>query len=1455
MDTTKKQAEETEHCEIIDPAQTETPKSQDPMNMSPKKHEEQSHDAVLQKLGLLDQTLNPSSSNFDFQAWSQALVNLRSRLDLPTPPRSGFAFKNLTVYGSGPSVEQQDTLWTLLTQPFKIRSWFRPKETKSILTRLDGVVQKGQLLLVLGRPGSGCSTFLKTITGEMQSLEIGTGSILHYSGVPHQVMSHEFKGELIYNQEVDEHLPYLTVGQTLEFAAAMRTPRARLPGITRKDRISHVVQVMLTVFGLSHTKHTIVGNDYIRGVSGGERKRVSIAETALSEAAISAWDNSTRGLDAESALHFISRLRTLSDLTQSSNAAAIYQSSQSIVNLFDKILVLYEGRGIFFGNASLASGYFGRMGWYRHPRQTAGDFLTVVTNPEQRQAKAGHENSVPRSSEEFERYWRDSPEYLALMQEIDEYQKDFYGNKDVTQKQFKEIRGKLKAKGMLKKASQTISFPMQTALCARRATQQLWNDKASTFTTLIGEIIIALVVGSIFYGTPETSDAFFSYGSVLFFSVLLNVLMAVTDTHNLYKGRSVMAKQSSYAFYRPSADAFANVLVDIPVKFVVAVFFNIILYFLSGLAKTASQFFIFFLFVFVTTIAMSMIFRTIAAATVSLPQAMAISGFLVLALVTYTGFVLPGPDMHPWFKWISYINPLAYAFEALLVNQAHGTDYPCSNLVPSYPNPVGATFVCPVPGSVAGETFVNGDSWFETSYDYSYSHLWRNLGIIFGFLFFFLVTYLLATELNVNSSVGIEVPVFLRGRLPKADSKLKARVDIERPLIANGATIEITSDGPPRTKANHSVFSWRKLTFDVMIKGNSRRLLDEPSGWVKPGSLVALMGVSGAGKTTLLNALAQRMSSGQVQGEFYVGGNPLPASFKSEVGYVQQQDVHLETSTVREALQFSAMLRQPRDIPKSQKLQSVEETIHLVGMDEYADAIVGMPGKGLNAEQRKRLSIGVELAGKPSLMLFLDEPTSGLDSQSSEAILSLLQKLAMGGLGILCTIHQPSAMLFQRFDRLLLMARGGKVAYFGDVGENSETVLGYFGERAPRRCNDDENPAEYILDIIGNSKGDEFDWPHLWNTSREANEVTAELDHISQSSSPKPSHKHDAQTQQRGAYPVSLTSQVPIVYRRIMQQYWRSTTYIVSKFILGIAGTLFIGFSFFQPGHSILGTQNAIFSILMVCAMFSSLVQQIMPKFVMQRTIYEVRERHSNMYSWTVLILTNILAEIPYHIILGVITFAIFNYTVFGIRSSEDQGLILLFFVYFYVLVGTFAAMVIAPLPDATTAGRVTTVLFSMMLLFAGVFQTPTALPGFWIFMYRVSPMTYLVGGVSVTGLAGDTIICSDSELAIFQPPTGETCGSYMQQYIEQGALGTLLNPQATTDCSYCPLRYTDQILARSGMYYHDRWRDWALGFAYVIFNIAATFLLYALFRLSLWGSGIKRVQQVFRRNGHHTGV
>src|SRR3569833_2579365 len=125
------------------------------------------------------------------------------------------------------------------------------------------------------------------------------------------------------------------------------------------------------------------------------------------------------------------------------------------------------------------------------------------------------------------------------------------------------------------------------------------------------------------------------------------------------------------------------------------------------------------------------------------------------------------------------------------------------------------------------------------------------------------------------------------------------------------------------------------------------------------------------------------------------------------------------------------------------------------------------------------------------------------------------------------------------------------------------------------------------------------------------------------------------------------------------------------------------------------------------------------------------------MYSWAVLIFDNILVEIHYHIVLGVLSFAAFNYFVFGIRSSEDQGLALLFLVYFYILAGSLAQMVIAALPDATTAGRVITILFTMMLLFAGVFQIPSSLPDNWIFMYRASPMAGRGGGRAAAGRAG----------------------------------------------------------------------------------------------------------------------
>ena len=354
------------------------------------------------------------------------------------------------------------------------------------------------------------------------------------------------------------------------------------------------------------------------------------------------------------------------------------------------------------------------------------------------------------------------------------------------------------------------------------------------------------------------------------------------------------------------------------------------------------------------------------------------------------------------------LSPVYYSFEALIANEFHGRNFTCSGFVPSYPTLRGDQFICSSSGAIAGQRTVNGDNYIAASYRYYYSHVWRNFGIELAFLVGFMVIYFVATELNSSTTSTAEVLVFRRGHVPKyMQNGDEGSTDAEKGTSEKVAETTDEQDEemdaiPPQT----DIFTWRDVVYDIEIKGEPRRLLDHISGWVRPGTLTALMGTSGAGKTTLLDALAQRTTMGVITGNMFVNGKPLDASFQRKTGYVQQQDLHLETATVRESLRFSAALRQPKTVSKQEKYEYVESVIKMLGMEDFAEAVVGVPGEGLNVEQRKLLTIGVELAAKPKLLLFLDEPTSGLDSQSAWAICSFLRKLADNGQAVLCTIHR-----------------------------------------------------------------------------------------------------------------------------------------------------------------------------------------------------------------------------------------------------------------------------------------------------------------------------------------------------------------------------------------------------------------------------------------------------------------
>ncbi|KAH9868944.1 hypothetical protein J1614_008021 [Plenodomus biglobosus] len=1380
-----------------------------------------------------DPSVDPGSDQFDL---SKFLRLFRSQVEAEGVElkQVSVVYKNLNVFGSGKAIQLQKTVSDLVMAPLRFREYFGGSKRKQILHSFDGIIKSGELCVVLGRPGSGCSTLLKALTGELHSLEIDD-SIIHYNGIPQKKMIQEFKGETVYNQEVDKHFPHLTVGQTLEFAAAVRTPSHRPGGVDRAEFSKFMAKVVMAVLGLSHTYNTKVGDDFVRGVSGGERKRVSVAEMLLAGAPLAAWDNSTRGLDSATALKFVRALRLGSDWAGGAAAVAIYQASQSVYDCFDKAAVLYEGRQIYFGPAGDAKAYFERQGWHCQPRQTAGDFLTAVTNPSERKPRTGMENKVPRTPEDFEKYWRNSPEYKLVLEEIEEFEQANPINEHATLQHLRDRKHFQQAKHSRPKSPYLVSVPMQVKLCTKRAYQRILGDIASTATQAVLNLIVALIVGSIYFGHSDGTSSFAGRGAVLFLAILFNALTSIGEISGLYAQRPVVEKHNSYAFYHPACEAIAGIVADIPVKFVQAVVFNIMIYFLAQLRYTPGQFFLFFLVTYIATFIMAAIFRTTAAVTKTASQAMTGAGVLVLALVIYTGFVIRIPEMKVWFSWIRWINPIFYAFEILLANEFHGVRYPCDSYIPAGPGytQTGNSFICNTVGAVAGQTFVDGDTYIELAYAYRWSHVWRNVGILCGFLVFFMITYFIAVEINSSTSSTAERLVFQRGHVPAY--LLKDGKDEEGKTAATAGEKEGAGD-VSAIEEQKGIFTWRDVVYDIEIKGEPRRLLDHVSGYVKPGTMTALMGVSGAGKTTLLDVLAERTTMGVITGSMFVNGAPLDSAFQRSTGYVQQQDLHLETSTVREALRFSAVLRQPKHVSRQEKYNYVEEVIKMLNMSDFSNAVVGVPGEGLNVEQRKLLTIGVELAAKPKLLLFLDEPTSGLDSQSSWSIIAFLRKLSNAGQAILCTIHQPSAILFQEFDRLLFLARGGRTVYFGELGHNSQTLLHYFKSNGARDCGEDENPAEYMLEIVNKGKNDNgLDWHDVWNASEEASGVQRDIDQLHEEK--KHENLNISKETGGGEFAMPITTQIWECTYRAFQQYWRMPSYVLAKFGLCTIAGLFIGFSFFQANSSLAGMQTIIFSVFMMTTIFSSLVQQIQPLFITQRSLYESRERPSKAYSWIAFMIANIVVELPYGIVAGILAFASFYYPVVGAnQDSSRQGLVLMFMIQLLVYTSTFAAMTIAALPDAMTAAGLVSLLTLMSILFNGVLQPPSQLPGFWLFMYRASPFTYWIGGLVTTMLSGRPVTCSASEVSIFDPPSGQTCGTYLADYANLTG-GVIQNPTDNAACRYCSISNADQFLAGSSIYYGERWRNFGILFAFICFNVFLALLSYYLFRVANFGS------------------
>lgn len=1337
----------------------------------------------------------------------------------------GAYWNDLTVKGIGGSANYVPTFpdafigfFDVITPVLNLLGLGRKPVEATLLDKFRGVCKPGEMVLVLGRPGSGCTTFLKTIANQRHGYTNITGEVL-YGPWPAKEFN-QYRGEACYNAEDDIHHPTLSVGQTLGFALDTKMPAKRPGNMSKEEFKENVISMLLKMFNIEHTRNTVVGNHFVRGISGGERKRVSIAEMMITNACILSWDNSTRGLDASTALDFIKSLRIQTNLYKTTTFVSLYQASENIYSLFDKVMVIDEGKQVYFGPASAARSYFEGLGFAPRPRSTTPDYLTGCCDEFERQYAEGRsEQNAPYNAETLREAFYKSDFSKALDAEMLEY-KNTLEHASEKHDDF-QVAVKESKRGTSKRSVYQVGFHLQVwALMKRQFTLKI-QDRFNLSLAWFRSIVIAIVLGTLYLDLGKTSASAFSKGGLLFIALLFNAFQAFSELAGIMTGRAIVNKHRAYAFHRPSALWIAQIFVDQAFAASEIMVFSIIVYFMTGLVRDAGAFFTFYLMILSGNIAMTLFFRVIGAVSPDFDYAIKFAVVTITLFVTTSGYLIQYQSEKVWLRWIYWVNLLGLAFSALMENEFSRIDLTCTadSLIPSGPGYDDINHqVCTLPGSTAGSTFIDGSEYIAQGFSYYRGDLWRNWGIIMSLIVFFLILNVVLGEVVRYGMGGTAAKMYVP---PNKERKaLNEKLLADREAKRKDKTNEAGSDLKIESE---SILTWENLNYDVPVPGGERRLLNNIWGYVRPGELTALMGASGAGKTTLLDVLAARKNIGVITGDILVDGLKPGKQFQRSTSYAEQLDLHEPTQTVREALRFSADLRQPFHVPIAERHAYVEEIIALLEMEDIADCIIGSEEFGLTVEQRKRVTIGVELAAKPELLLFLDEPSSGLDSQAAFNIVRFLKKLAAAGQAILCTIHQPNAALFENFDRLLLLQRGGRTVYFGDIGKDAYVLRDYLkrhGADAPPT----ENVAEYMLEAIGAGSaprvGDR-DWADIWEDSPEFQRTKEAVVRMKEE---RKSAAGTSSPELEKEYASPMHHQMKVVIARMFRSFWRSPNYLFTRVFNHVVVALITGLTYLNLDDSRSSLQYKVFVMFQVTVLPALIITQVEVMFHIKRALF-FREASSKMYSPVTFATSVVVAEMPYSILCAVAFFLPLYYMPGFQTDSSRAG-----YQFFMVLITEFFAVTLGQglaslTPSPFISAQFDPFIIINFALFCGVTIPPPQMPGFWrAWLYQLDPFTRLIGGMVTTALHQLPVVCKPHELNLFTAPDGLNCGEYMAPFFERGGPGYLVSND-TQSCEYCAYKVGDEFYEPLQFSFDHRWRDLGIYAAFVGSNLIILFL------------------------------
>ncbi|XP_075477971.1 pleiotropic drug resistance protein 3-like [Primulina tabacum] len=1199
----------------------------------------------------------------------------------------------------------------------------------NIINNVSGLIKPGRLTLLLGPPGCGKTTLLKSLSGNLdKSLKV-TGEV-SYNGYTFD----EFVAQKTsaYISQYDLHIPEMTVRETLDFSSQCQGIGSRaeiMTELTRREKEAKIIpdpdidtymkaislegqktnlqtDYMLKILGLDICADTLFGDAMRRGISGGQKKRLTTGEMIVGPTKALFMDEISSGLDSSTTYQVVSFLQQLAHITDATILVSLLQPAPETFDLFDDVILMGEGNIAYHGPRSDILEFFWTCGFQCPERKGVADFLQEVISRKD-QEQYWHETQKPYSYvsiDTFSRKFKESPQGKKLNVEL-----------SIPFDKSKSHKNAISFSG--------YSLPKWTLFrsCMSRELLLMKRNSFVYIFKIVQLVIIASVSMTVFLRTQMGIDLVHAnnYLGAIFYSLIVVLIDGMPELSMTVSRLAVFYKQRDLRFYPAWAYAVPATILKIPLSLLSALAWTSLTYYVIGYSPEPGRFFSHMLMICAVHMASISMFRFLASIFRTMVASTTAGSLAIVFVMLFSGFLIPRPSMPSWLKWAFWISPLSYGEIGLSINEF---------LAPRWQK------------ELSGYTTLGHQTLENRGLNFGGYFFWISIGALFGLTVLFNIGFVLALSFLKSSGsrviISSETLTQLHG---SKESKNKMREE------------EKLRDPPPTTSTKlhkeKMVLPFEPLSIsfqdvqyyietpmamkDHGYNQKKRQLLCDITGAFRPGILTALMGVSGAGKTTLLDVLSGRKTVGIVEGEIRIGGYPKnQRTFARISGYCEQTDIHSPQITVEESVVFSAWLRLQSNVNPKTKYEFVKEVLETIELDGIKDALVGTPGvTGLSTEQRKRLTIAVELVANPSI-IFMDEPTTGLDARSAAIVMRAVKNVANTGRTIVCTIHQPSINIFEAFDELVLLKAGGRMIYCGPLGQHSCKVIEYFEciSGVPK-IRDNYNPATWMLEVTSTSSEAELgvDFAQIYESSA-LHEENKEL--VRKLSLPPSGSKdlHFPTTYSQNGW-----QQFKACLWKQHWSYWRSPSYNLMRSLHMLFASFLFGVLFWGQGKKIHNQQSlftllgSMYSSTLFCGINNS--ASVLPYVSTERNVL-YRERFAGMYASWAYSAAQVIIEIPY-LFAQAIAFTAITYPMIGYYQSAYK-----IFWYFYsmfcsLLYFTYLGMLLISItPSFPVAAISQSAFYTFLNLFSGFLIPRPQIPKWWVWFYYVVPTSWTLNGM-----------------------------------------------------------------------------------------------------------------------------